>query len=928
MSEWWTYTLSDLILFSSHAYRRLFELYNASVWPAQLLALAVGFAILPLSRRATRASGRWIAALLAAAWLWVGLAFHAAHYARLNTAAPYFAWAFGIEAALLVGIGIAGGRSSFGWPADAAGRVGLSIYLLALVAVSALLDPAGTRLARFRDLRPGPGSNGDRDAGAPASPEIQAALAPHDPAGPLVRGHGRHPVGARFARLLGRAPCGCRCVRPRDATACGQVRRLLPALAVILALAAARCSSAPPAAAPKTAAAAPPCVGTLGIEAGPISKEAREKLDVPNVVQGALVTNVWAGGPAAAAGIQAGDVVTAVGGAPVDNDCEFSAAAFSRACGPVSVTVRRAGASIELTLDAVAQAPFLAKACQDGSASACFREGWLLWSPTLGPDSARALEIFTTACRGGSADACAYEAIELMHVADTSSSARFAAERACTLNSASGCAHLAFMYATGKLVKKDDGTATTLYRKACDLGDPQGCYNVGLMAQEGRGRRRTRTWPPRSTTRAVSSGARPRARTWASFTSEGSASRRTRRAPPLSYQEGCDGTRCQPSNLSGCVNLGRAYRDGIGVAKEPGEIGRDLPGGLRPQTQRERSRLGGELLAGLLAPRGALSGRRRDPEGPRARPRLLDPGLRPGRRVGLLQRGVDLCVRNGRAGGSREGRRLPREGVSRWRRRGVLRPRRRVREGHRGQEGHAPRRGARRRRPASSVSRRRARRKRARSSARRGSARCRSASGRRPRRRVSSGKSSMRGRTPACAANRRLSSESIEVPEGQPEIERRPKISGPTPNLHRLVRRADDDELAVGTEPADARRHGLGVRDGREDDAGAAELRGARPRDPGPCCRCSRRAPSSRASGLLVRAARDRDGVEAHLRGELDAEVSEAADAEDGDEVARHRAGVAERVEGRDAGVHQRRGVLRTAARRGSGPAPPQGATT
>jgi hypothetical protein len=158
MSEWWTYTLSDLILFSSHAYRRLFELYNASVWPAQIFALALGIAIFPLARRATRTSGRWVAVILAIAWLWVGLAFHVVHYATLNTAAPYFAWAFGIEAVLLVGIGIAGGRSSFGWPEDAAGRVGLAIYLFALVAVP-LSSPVlgrGWRASEMFGLAPDP----------------------------------------------------------------------------------------------------------------------------------------------------------------------------------------------------------------------------------------------------------------------------------------------------------------------------------------------------------------------------------------------------------------------------------------------------------------------------------------------------------------------------------------------------------------------------------------------------------------------------------------------------------------------------------------------------------------------------------------------------------------------------------------------------
>ena len=42
MSEWWTYHLSDFLLFSPRTYYRLFELYNAAIWPAQIVALGAG----------------------------------------------------------------------------------------------------------------------------------------------------------------------------------------------------------------------------------------------------------------------------------------------------------------------------------------------------------------------------------------------------------------------------------------------------------------------------------------------------------------------------------------------------------------------------------------------------------------------------------------------------------------------------------------------------------------------------------------------------------------------------------------------------------------------------------------------------------------------------------------------------------------------
>ena len=48
MSEWWTYTLSDFLLFSPRTYYRLFELYNAEIWPAQIVALTLGVVLVGL----------------------------------------------------------------------------------------------------------------------------------------------------------------------------------------------------------------------------------------------------------------------------------------------------------------------------------------------------------------------------------------------------------------------------------------------------------------------------------------------------------------------------------------------------------------------------------------------------------------------------------------------------------------------------------------------------------------------------------------------------------------------------------------------------------------------------------------------------------------------------------------------------------------
>jgi hypothetical protein len=107
MSEWWTYHLSDFLLFSARTWDRLFERYNRDVWPLQLVALAAGAFILILAlRRGPAWRGRAIAVILAAVWVWVAWAFQLKRYATINWAAKWFAAAFVIEAVLLIWFGV------------------------------------------------------------------------------------------------------------------------------------------------------------------------------------------------------------------------------------------------------------------------------------------------------------------------------------------------------------------------------------------------------------------------------------------------------------------------------------------------------------------------------------------------------------------------------------------------------------------------------------------------------------------------------------------------------------------------------------------------------------------------------------------------------------------------------------------------------
>ena len=302
--------------------------------------------------------------------------------------------------------------------------------------------------------------------------------------------------------------------------------------------------------------------GTLGLEPG----------DVPHAAGGALVADVVPGGPAEVAGVKKGDVVVRVGMRQIANACDLIDAAFDRkSCDAVSLGVVRGGAPMEIVVVPVDQAMFYGKSCGAGNALGCFRLGWLAWSGDGVPhDEDRAMELYADACTHGVAEACAFQGLHLSEADDPKpDDVVIALTRACDLGSGAGCAHLAYLYATGTITARDDVRATPLYVRACDLGDARGCYNVGLMYADGRG-------VNADLARAIAAydeGCRGGSSTactnlgYAYENGEGEP-KDEQRAFEL-YRRGCAGTSCQPSNLRACVNVGRAYRDGIGVEKDP-----------------------------------------------------------------------------------------------------------------------------------------------------------------------------------------------------------------------------------------------------------------------------------------------------------------------------------------------------------------------
>ncbi len=99
MSEWWTYSLTDFLLFSPATYYRLLEAHNRDLWPAQVIPVIAAIALSRRLRAGDARSGTFL--LLAAGWAMSGILFHGLRYATINWAATWFAGGFLLQALLL-----------------------------------------------------------------------------------------------------------------------------------------------------------------------------------------------------------------------------------------------------------------------------------------------------------------------------------------------------------------------------------------------------------------------------------------------------------------------------------------------------------------------------------------------------------------------------------------------------------------------------------------------------------------------------------------------------------------------------------------------------------------------------------------------------------------------------------------------------------
>lgn len=105
MSEWWTYRLSDFLMYTPRSFERLLEAYNIWLFPAQAVALAAAAGLVWVAWRGHEREWQAALMLLGLTWFWIAWAFFHARLATIDIAAPYYAYGFALQGVLLLWTG-------------------------------------------------------------------------------------------------------------------------------------------------------------------------------------------------------------------------------------------------------------------------------------------------------------------------------------------------------------------------------------------------------------------------------------------------------------------------------------------------------------------------------------------------------------------------------------------------------------------------------------------------------------------------------------------------------------------------------------------------------------------------------------------------------------------------------------------------------
>lgn len=119
--------------FTREQFLSVFQDYNLSVWPMQVVLVLFGLTAVYLAVDRRKYSNKIIPGVLSFLWLWMGVVYHFLFFRAINPAATVFAALFVVQGIVLAFSGLIRNSLSFEFRSDAYGLTGGALLLYALV---------------------------------------------------------------------------------------------------------------------------------------------------------------------------------------------------------------------------------------------------------------------------------------------------------------------------------------------------------------------------------------------------------------------------------------------------------------------------------------------------------------------------------------------------------------------------------------------------------------------------------------------------------------------------------------------------------------------------------------------------------------------------------------------------------------------------
>ena len=119
--------------FTTEQFFAVFRDYNTSVWPAQLVLLALAVVALGIIWHRPKWGGAAVSIILSLLWAWMAIGYHLVFFAEINPLAYVFAAVSFAGAILFFWFGVVRREISFSFGGDPRSFAGLALILFALV---------------------------------------------------------------------------------------------------------------------------------------------------------------------------------------------------------------------------------------------------------------------------------------------------------------------------------------------------------------------------------------------------------------------------------------------------------------------------------------------------------------------------------------------------------------------------------------------------------------------------------------------------------------------------------------------------------------------------------------------------------------------------------------------------------------------------